>query len=58
MNNASEFVGEVSYLAENIMRNNRIFAPEDLTAELEKLIKSASKPGSTVAQQSGCFSWN
>jgi hypothetical protein len=55
MNNASEFVGEVSYLAENIMRNNRIFAPEDLTAELEKLIQSASKPGSTVAQQLDVF---
>jgi hypothetical protein len=55
MNNASEFVGEVSYLAENIMRNNRIFAPEDLSADLERLIQSASKPDSTVAQNLDIF---
>jgi hypothetical protein len=55
MNNASEFVGEVSYLAENIMRNNRIFAPEDLTEDLAKIIQSASKPGSTVAQNLDVF---
>lgn len=55
MNNAAEFVGEVSSLSNNIMRNNRIFAPEDLSADLEKIIQSASKSDSTVAQNLDVF---
>lgn len=55
MNNAAEFVGEVSSLSNNIMRNNRIFAPEDLSEELGKIVESASKKGSTVAQNLDVF---
>jgi hypothetical protein len=55
MNNAAEFVGEVSSLSNNIMRNNRIFAPEDLSEDLAKIVESASKPGSTVAQNLDVF---
>ena len=55
MKYAPEFVGEVSDIAETIMRNNRIYSPEDLTEELETIIESAAKPGSTASENLDAF---